>query len=426
MTEQQQTVPPPPPPPFAAKFGLVRPTQGRYVAGVAAALGRATRTDPVLWRVVLAVLVCFAGVGVLAYLLGWLLIPEEGDTAAPLESLIGRGHSATSPAITGLLAVVVVILLAVILQRPFYLILTAALAVGLFLLLNRVRNDAAPAPVPPPPPEPQTAQPEPAPQPTAAPPPPPPGASPVTPPPPGPPPAWGPAGAVPGGYRPAFAPHGPFAGPSPPPPPRPPRPPRERSSLPALALLATVLLLAFAGGLDVIGVVELPAAAYVAAALAVVGGGLLVGAWVGRARILIALGAVLALALPVAHGLDTWDQPENMGGTFAWTPQNQAELEDEYEVTFGSGVLDLRQLDLSDQEVDVTVRSSFSDMRVLVPDDVAVEATVDSRFGEARVLGQRSEGLGRKTVTDPGSGDPADGTLRLDLHVRFGELEVRR
>src|SRR5690606_40663132 len=81
---------------LAARYGLVRPLQGRYVAGVCAAVGRATGTDPVLWRVVLAVLVCFGGVGLLIYLLLWLGLPEEGDTATPIESLFGQGRSATS------------------------------------------------------------------------------------------------------------------------------------------------------------------------------------------------------------------------------------------------------------------------------------------------------------------------------------------
>jgi len=110
---------------------------------VGAALGRATRTDPVLWRVVLAVLVCFAGLGVLIYLLVWLLTPEEGDTGSPLESLLGRGQSSTSPVLTGVLGIVVVGLLAVILPRPFYLMLGGALVVVLVLLINRAQTQPA-------------------------------------------------------------------------------------------------------------------------------------------------------------------------------------------------------------------------------------------------------------------------------------------
>ena len=72
---------------------LVRPAKGRYIAGVCAALGRATNTDPVLWRVLLGVLSFFSGVGILIYLIGWLMIPSEGDTASPIESLLGDAAS---------------------------------------------------------------------------------------------------------------------------------------------------------------------------------------------------------------------------------------------------------------------------------------------------------------------------------------------
>src|SRR5439155_6027728 len=56
----------PPPPPgssgWASRYGLVRPTRGRVLAGVCAAIARATNTDPVLWRVLFAVLTLAGGV----------------------------------------------------------------------------------------------------------------------------------------------------------------------------------------------------------------------------------------------------------------------------------------------------------------------------------------------------------------------------
>ncbi len=36
-----------------------------------------------LWRVLIAVLGRLSGVGVLLYLIGWLIIPAEGDTGSP-------------------------------------------------------------------------------------------------------------------------------------------------------------------------------------------------------------------------------------------------------------------------------------------------------------------------------------------------------
>ena len=55
---------PPPLTAFAWRNGLVRPTQGRLLAGVCGALARATNTDPILWRVIISVLTIFGGFGV--------------------------------------------------------------------------------------------------------------------------------------------------------------------------------------------------------------------------------------------------------------------------------------------------------------------------------------------------------------------------
>jgi phage shock protein PspC (stress-responsive transcriptional regulator) len=101
---------PPPPPPgtsgFATRYGLVRPVHNRYIAGVCGAFARATNTDPVLWRVALPVLTVLGGFGILVYILGWLFIPAEGDSASPIESLIRRGRSSTSKWVTIVLGVI--------------------------------------------------------------------------------------------------------------------------------------------------------------------------------------------------------------------------------------------------------------------------------------------------------------------------------
>ena len=76
---------------------LVRRSDDRVVRGVCAAIGRTTGTDPVLWRVVLVVLAIFGGSGLLIYVAGWLLIPEEGAEASIAERhLRGRGLSRTA------------------------------------------------------------------------------------------------------------------------------------------------------------------------------------------------------------------------------------------------------------------------------------------------------------------------------------------
>jgi phage shock protein PspC (stress-responsive transcriptional regulator) len=439
------------PPPFAARYGLVRPLQGRYVAGVGAALGRATNTDPVLWRVVLAVLVCFGGVGALIYLLLWLVIPEEGDTGSPVEAMFGRGHSNTSPAVAVLLIVVAAVLLVFALTRPFDLVLLgAAVILATVVLLTRPPGPRAGAhPVPP---VPGGSGPTPA--------PPGPGAPGPTPAPTGRPVAaagppggvsgwirepggqtWpagtagapaAPGAAVPGppspgtsGYRPPFAPHGPFAGPPPPPPP-PPRIPRERSPLPMLVLSVALLVPGALGVLDLAGVLDVPVAGYLAAALAVVGAGLVTGAWVGRARPLIGLGVVLALGLPVAHAAGTWDRDQPVATNITWTPTSVADLDGRYQLTFGEGLLDLRQVDFAGQDVEISVEVTGGDIKVLVPPEVDVTANAAVFGGNATLFGQQAGGFVERTVTDPGGAGTEAGTLVINVRVRFGDIEVHR
>lgn len=63
---------------------LLRPRYNRKIAGVCAAFARAYGWDLNLTRLVLVLLVFFGGGGVLAYVVCWLIIPEE-PLALPYE-----------------------------------------------------------------------------------------------------------------------------------------------------------------------------------------------------------------------------------------------------------------------------------------------------------------------------------------------------
>ncbi|MET7951808.1 PspC domain-containing protein [Micromonospora sp. NPDC005324] len=144
---------------FTSRYGLVRPREGRYLAGVCAAIGRATNTDPVLWRVLLAVLGFFGGIGILVYVAAWLIIPNEGDTASPVESMLGRGRSSMSPVTVIVLGILVAASFAYIVTDAFRAVLLgAAILVAGALLLNRDgRNPRPGTPGGPPPPAPSGA-----------------------------------------------------------------------------------------------------------------------------------------------------------------------------------------------------------------------------------------------------------------------------
>ncbi|HEY6593298.1 MAG TPA: PspC domain-containing protein [Asanoa sp.] len=454
-----QATPPPPgygPPPaagFSTRYGLVRPRNGRYLAGVCAAIGRATNTDPVLWRVLLAVLAFFFGIGLLVYIAAWLLIPAEGDSASPAESLLGRGRSSMSPVTVIVLAVAAVVLFGFVVTDTFRAVLLgAAILIGGALLLNRSNNavsatapPAAPAGTdvaPPPPPAPTTDTPvardadtvegAAAAPPVAADP------SPSYPPAPGPyypapPPPAAPA------YRPPFAPYGPYGGgyppgppvpPAPPQPARPPKPPRERSALGAATFSLIPVAIAVVLLLDLLNVVSVHPSSYFAASLATIGLGLLVGAWLGRARWLIALGLVAAAALGISTVAESQLGPETSRrrADVVWTPVNAAALNSNYDLPFGDGTLDLSGVDFAGQDKTVTITMNVGELRVLVPPKVDVTARVDVDAGDARVFGTSSSGFAQPAVnvTDLGDDGAGGGSLKLDVHVNAGDVEVTR
>jgi phage shock protein C len=77
---------------------LVRPLQGRLVAGVCAGVAEYFGVDVVLVRVLLAVVAAFtAGGGVLVYLLAWIIIPEQGEQASIAENFIKKHQNGSPP-----------------------------------------------------------------------------------------------------------------------------------------------------------------------------------------------------------------------------------------------------------------------------------------------------------------------------------------
>ena len=69
---------------------LERKLNGRWLAGVCAGLADYSGIDPSLIRVIFAVLTLFGGVGAIAYVLAWALVPEEGEQVSIAEKVINK------------------------------------------------------------------------------------------------------------------------------------------------------------------------------------------------------------------------------------------------------------------------------------------------------------------------------------------------
>lgn len=395
---------------------LRRSRTDRKIAGVAGGLGRYAGIDPLVFRILFVVLAVFGGSGILLYALAWLLIPEDGATESEGQRLFNGRSRGSSAGVIALVVVFVIGLAATgaqINSGPGIggLGVLVVVAVIVVLLLRDGRRT--------PPAGPPVAT-------GAATPPAEPGAYGQTP-------GTAYTSASPGTVAPltqtaSFAP--PPGGPGSPayvPAPPPPAPPRERSVLGRATLCVALIVVGLLVGWNVATDHDVPARVVIAAALGVVGAGLVVGAFVGRARWLVVWGVLLTL---LASAASFSDVPVGGGiGNRTWTPRTVEQLHSTYRLAVGDAELDLSRLDLTGAgRQRVEIRQGVGDMTVVIPDDVVVRVEGDVNAGELRLPGLApTDGtdLADRVVVPEGS-SPSAAVLVVDAHLGVGSLEVRR
>lgn len=403
--------PPPPQPPggpggYPPVATLRRSRGDRKVAGVAGGLGRYAGIDPLVFRILFVVLALFGGSGILLYALAWLLIPDEGEDESEGQRLFSGSSKASLSTAVALVLVLVLGLVAVgsLLDTGAGLGGVGAfvvVAVIVVLLLNRGERPAA---------DPSQGSPA---------------YGPV------PPPAPGTYGQTPGtayaatstGYDPPVPPP-PYAPPVQSPPPG---PPRERSPLGRATFFAALIVVGLMLAWNSVSSNDFQAVAILASALAVVAGGLLVGAFVGRARWLILLGIVLSLATSATAAAE--NHFSGGVGERDWRPTTVVAAERPFRLGAGEGRLDLTALP-GGVDVDVDVRLGVGELRIAVPTDASVVVNADVGAGTMRVLdGRRLDGtdLAERVTSDPPAGvTPSGTTITIDAEVGLGDLEVQR
>ncbi len=133
---------------------LRRSRDDRMIGGVCGGLGRYVGIDPIIFRIVLAALAIFGGVGLLLYALGWLLIPEDGADVSELHRLF-QGHPSPAPIIAaivvGVLGVITVTEIAYHRRGRFEVLLIVVAVVAVVALTSRSRGIPPATAVTPPP-----------------------------------------------------------------------------------------------------------------------------------------------------------------------------------------------------------------------------------------------------------------------------------
>jgi hypothetical protein len=101
-------------------------------------------------------------------------------------------------------------------------------------------------------------------------------------------------------------------------------------------------------------------------ALTTIGLGLLVGAWLGRARVLILLGVLLSIALAISTAARI-DQPDRRVDNITAVPTKVDEILPKYETDFGGIELDLsRVTDFTDRDVEISVYVNYGGSEFVV------------------------------------------------------------
>lgn len=209
----------------------------------------------------------------------------------------------------------------------------------------------------------------------------------------------------------------------------PPAPRRERSYLGRWTFGLSMITIGVLWILNVADVTTLGWGAVLSAGLLVIGVGLLVGAWFGRARWLIVIGLLLAPFVLIAQFTANWFNADwawaDRGGVGVVTqaPLSVDELEPSYEFGAGQLVLDLSDLELDGGSAHTAVDVGTGLIEVTVPDDVEVHVDASVGVGELNILGRSHAFLGRDVI-DTHVPDNPNGTLELDLSMGMGEIVV--
>lgn len=415
-----QTTPPGPESPQyfdPARLGTVlrarRSQQDRMLAGVCGGVGSYLGVDPVLLRVGFALLTIFGGLGAVAYVALWLLLPEEGGETSIVAQWSGR-HDAELRTVV----LVVAALLAVLVLTsstwflPFHFPWPIFIVLGCWWFFfhrrryrysrwgmerraarhdnqwggpqtgthgsesstaspDAEREDDPAASAVGSPPSVDWSQPDPL-----------------------------------GLYTPSG---GPPASPSPP------RPPSLFWPTVGGALFAV-------GGLALIDAIGVGVAAvgYPLLALGVVGLGLILGSIGARSRGLIPLGLLLSMAVVL-----TSIAPNPRFGQITVTPHTGADLQSSYELTAGEVNLDLTKIDdIRDLNRTISVDVVTGHISVTVPVGVDLAVQSHANAGDLKILGREANGTEAELGVSPDHATDAAPDLVLDLHVGLGEVDV--
>ncbi|MGH2728614.1 MAG: PspC domain-containing protein [Actinomycetota bacterium] len=350
---------------------LTRRTDNKIIGGVASGLGDYFGVDPVWFRLGFGVTTLMGGVGIFAYIVLWLVMPEyAGPAASPAERGLERVARAvrSTPTWIGVALVIlggILALDAAVDWRPGVIWGLTFIVFGVLLFVKRADRPALESP---------------------------------------PSPAVATAREV-----------------APPPPPR----ARERSTLGFMTFGGLLVSLGVVILLDMQDVIGLTVGQYLALALGVIGIGLLVGSVIGRARWLIVPGMLL---IPFVLAASLIHVPFEGGfGQRTYRPTGIPAFVTEYHLIAGEMTIDLRGLTPS-SPYKIEATTVAGRILILVPEGVPLDIEAKAGAGQVNLFGQLDEGVNvdvHRTFHLATAPTPGTATIEIDAETGLGQVEVR-
>jgi len=392
MEQTNTTIPPGPP---GTEPELVRPVDGRMLAGVSVGLARRFGLPVLLIRALFVLFAIGGGLGIALYATGWFLIRSEDETESPAQRFFSGAVGVKS-----WLGIAFVFVAILVLLENFTFIsggiiwAVALLIVGILLYtgdlprlsgtprqkegvqqMTTLDQEAG-----------KPADPD-------------------------------PAGLVGGGPGDATPP----PRPTPPDLTTPPSKPKEPSFLGRLTFGIMALGLGVLAIFDnTTDLVSADARHYVALAITILGVGLVVGAFAGRARWLILVGLLTVPGLLASMAFDWGWRGDGVDRHII--PTTFSELQPSYSYDVGEIVIDLTHLPWSDNDIEIVASLDAGNIQVLVPEDVAITGSAVADVGRVSGPDDESFGIGDLAIIfdEPGS----SGSVGLDLEIGVGNIEV--
>lgn len=354
------------PPPVTPRL-LRRSSGDRIFGGVCGGLGRYWNVDPVILRVAFGVSLLLGGFGLFAYLAMWWLVPDEG---APSSARVAPGWGLRVLGV-GAATIAGFIGLALLFGDSSFggggVVLGALIAGIVVWIVVSQRSPQRPVEAVPP-----------------------------------------------TGY--AYGGTGDYGTTALEQPSLPPLPPRERSYLGLMGLCGAIAATGMAMLLtDSVTTVF-------AAGLLALGVTLVIGAFRGRARWLLLFAVPLLLMVSIAAQVQRIDRPV---GDVTWQPTAG---ENSYSLGFGTASLDFASWQTAPGPGDrINADIGAGQLTVDVPRNWDLVLNTDFGAASVTIDGKESQAVpvnGSGRITIPAKTATADGTLRLDVSVRVGEVVV--